>query len=166
MSFKLYTIGHGRLNWGTFLARLQAHEVVALADGRAPASGIPARYRPRQLATICAKAGIDYHPGGGYLRLTRHPEPDYHPHLQDPNYARGVAWLLNLALQTDRQEGPGVLALLGFGVRARTSARHHLVAWSLLSRAPDLLEGEIDIHIEHIDIGGRRWAVRAEHFTG
>lgn len=163
MTLKFYTIGHGELPWATLVARLGAQGITVLVDGRARTDGIPEHFRPVNVLTHCAQAGLIYFYAGHILKLTPPPLADFETWAAQADTPRGLAWLLNIAAQTHLAPGDDSAALLGFGVAARGSARHEWVARALLASA--LVQDAPPLDIQHIDRGGDIWAAQAAHFA-
>ena len=155
----LYTIGHSNLNAEDFLARLQRHKITTLVDVRsAPVSKYVPHFNKSVLESWLPDAGIIYRYAGKYLGgRTENPaylsdgKPDYLKMMQRPKYVIGIVRLLNLVVQGAES---GFIAVMCAENDALQCHRHHLIARSLIDPSVCVIEGGINLTLQHIDASG------------
>jgi uncharacterized protein (DUF488 family) len=144
---QLYTIGHSNLSADDFIGLLKQHGITTLVDVRSqPVSRRFPHFNKDDLENSLADAGITYRFAGKYLggRPTD-GEPDPQKIMQSAEFVQGIARLLNLtALE---QGGLAVMCAEGDPLQCH---RHNLIARALLDPSASVLQGEIDLRVQHI----------------
>jgi uncharacterized protein (DUF488 family) len=140
----LFTIGHSNLSAGDFLARLKQHHITTLVDVRSdPVSRRFPHFNKDALESWLAEADITYRFAGNYLGGRSDSDPE--TTLQNGDFVMGIARLLNLTAQES-----GALAIMCAEGDPMQCHRHNLIARALLDPAARVLQGELDLAIQHI----------------
>ena len=139
----LYTIGHSNLSAGDFLNLLKQHNITALVDVRSqPVSRRFPHFNKDALESLLPEAGITYRFAGKYLGGR---ELDPQKVFTSGDFVMGIARLLNLtALES------GGLAIMCAEGDPLQCHRHNLIARALLDPTVRVLQGEIDLSVQHI----------------
>ena len=134
----LFTIGHSNLSAETFVAHLKRHNITTLVDVRShPVSRRFPHFNKDALETSLPEAGIAYRFAGKYLGGRSDAEAI--------DFVMGIARLLNLTAQES-----GGLAIMCAEGDPLQCHRHTLIARALLDPSASVLEGEIDLAVQHI----------------
>jgi uncharacterized protein (DUF488 family) len=146
---KLYTIGHSNLSADEFIALLKQHGITTLVDVRS--QPVSQRF-PHFNKDALAQAGITYRYAGHYLGgrptdpdLLTDGEPDPQKIIQSAEFVQGIARLLNLTALEQ-----GELAVMCAEGDPLQCHRHNLIARALLDPSASVLQGEIDLSVQHI----------------
>ena len=155
----LYTIGHSNLSAEDFLKRLRRHNIKTLVDVRsAPVSKYVPHFNKSALEVSLPENVISYRYAGKYLGgRTENPDylrdgkPDYLKMMQHPEYVMGIVRLLNIVVQESES---GYVVVMCAEKDPLQCHRHHLIARSLIDPVVCVIEGGINLTLQHIDASG------------
>lgn len=162
VSLTLYTIGHSNLSLVDFLARLYAHNITTLIDVRSkPYSRYVPHFNKNALEWAISETEITYRYAGAYLgglpsdpsQLTPDGRADYAKIKASEAYVKGIVRLLNLLAQ-NQNGGAGRVAIMCAEADPRRCHRHKLIARSLIDPTFSVLEGQINLNLQHINAMG------------
>lgn len=160
VSLNLYTIGHSNFSLADFLARLYRHNITTLIDVRSkPYSRYVPHFNKNALEAALSQTEITYRYAGAYLggvpddpsQLTPDGRADYAKIKASEAYIKGIVRLLNLLAQ----DAPtGKVALMCAEADPLRCHRHKLIARSLIDPTFSVLEGQINLNLQHINAAG------------